>query len=97
MTEKEGKEVKLDAIKSVSDTYGPYAFGVVSLLTIWFLVVGPEIERNAIRFDEMREIVKHQQQISSQMHDIVRDSQTLANTIRDVARMIAQNRSQADD
>lgn len=40
-------------IRLVLSNYGPLAFGLVSLLAIWTLIVGPELERNRIQSDKL--------------------------------------------
>jgi len=45
--------------------YGPYAFGVVSLLLIWFFIVRPELARNQLDFDKQQSIVETQMNIAA--------------------------------
>lgn len=42
--------------------YGPYAFGVVSLLLIWYTIVRPELANNRISTVEIRSISDTQRQ-----------------------------------
>lgn len=44
--------------------YGPYAFGVASLLLIWFFIVGPQLDRNRLDFNTQKEIVDSQKDIA---------------------------------
>lgn len=40
--------------------YGPYAFGIVSLLIIWFAIVQPELENNRVSTSEIRSVADTQ-------------------------------------
>ena len=40
------------ALHLITTVYGPYAFGLASLLITWFTIVGPQLERQAIDFEE---------------------------------------------
>lgn len=47
MAKKEDDDMPIRAaIRALSSAYGPLAFGVVALLTIWLGIVGPELESN---------------------------------------------------
>lgn len=74
------------------DKYGPYGFGVASLLAIWFTVVKPEMDRNALKFDELREIVAQQRAIAEQLHDVVRDQQEVGRILTKASEIL--NKSQ---
>lgn len=52
-------------IERYMTVYGPYAFGVVSLLVIWFTIVRPELARNQLDFDRQQSIVDTQREIAS--------------------------------
>jgi len=41
----------------VAQVYGPYAFGMCSLLLIWFTIVQPELMRSKIDYETQLEIV----------------------------------------
>ena len=76
MTETETETVSIDAIPKYLDRYGPFAFGVASLLLIWFLIVAPFMESRTLDFDKHREILETQREIASALE---RTSQTLDN------------------
>lgn len=52
--------MSIDELKTFGDRYGPYAFGVVSLLIIWFAIVRPVIESNRIDTAQLKEIANRQ-------------------------------------
>jgi len=39
-------------LKQFSDTYGPYAFGLIALLIIWYAIVHPQLERTKVDYEE---------------------------------------------
>lgn len=49
---------KLQLPISFATIYGPYAFGVASLLIIWFSIVKPELDHRAIDFKSQMDILK---------------------------------------
>lgn len=57
----EGKgteKVNLGWIKAISDTYGPYAFGVISLIVVWLFLVQPELNRRGVDWESNQKIVE---------------------------------------
>lgn len=72
--------------------YGPYAFGVASLLIIWFSIVKPELNSRAINFQAQIEVLqtlserdKVQQDIADSME---KTSQTLTLTAQILERAV---------
>jgi hypothetical protein len=45
---------------SYGATYGPYAFGVASLLLIWYVIVRPEMARSRVDLDKVKVITDAQ-------------------------------------
>lgn len=58
------------------DRYGPYAFGVVSLLIIWTMIVSPQLEATKVNYESHQKVV-------DQMRDIVSMQKELAGTLKD--------------
>jgi len=42
----------MNPIIQFGDRYGPYAFGVMALLLIWFVIVRPELARSKTDYEE---------------------------------------------
>lgn len=58
--------------------YGPYAFGVTSLLIIWTMIVSPQLEATKVNYeshqrvvDQMREIVGMQRELAATLKDAI--------------------------
>jgi len=43
-------------IKVILDRYGPYAFGVISLLIVWAAIVRPELAENRLKTVELQKL-----------------------------------------
>ena len=72
-------------VKDVSETlfkqYGPFAFGIISLLMIWNMVVAPELERKNLDFEQMNHLV-------SQQREVIQQQEKTAVMIRDTALIL---------
>lgn len=60
-----------EAISAFGSQYGPYGFGVVSLLIIWFVIVQPELRTNRIEYEEQKQIVSQMKAIADTMRETV--------------------------
>ena len=59
MANGEAKHSTPSSVASLLAThYGPYAFGVVSLLVIWFSIVKPELDSRQINFKAHNETLQ---------------------------------------
>lgn len=71
-------------IEILGERYGPYAFGLVALLLIWFLIVRPELESNRIDYEK-------QQQVVEQMRDIAQSQKEGAQAVKAGAMAIKES------
>lgn len=76
--------IQRPTVMSYLSVYGPYAFGVVSLLMIWYLIVGPELNRNRLDFDRMQAVAEIQS-------DTAKTLQSSAETLRSSAATIQES------
>lgn len=51
----------------IAKNYGPYAFGLISFLAMWFAAVKPELDRRETSVIEQRELLKQMVLVSSTM------------------------------
>jgi len=56
----------------LSTIYGPYAFGVSSLLIIWYTIVAPHMERQAIDYSRNEKVVDSLQGVVSSIEAAAR-------------------------
>lgn len=53
------------------EIYGPYAFGVASLLLIWFTIVKPQLERQQIDFTRNEAVLDKLKDFTSGQREVV--------------------------
>lgn len=58
-------------VASFGNTYGPYAFGVASLLLIWYFIVRPELVRSRVDLDKVQVITAAQKATAELLEKIV--------------------------
>jgi len=49
-----------DILDLLGKTYGPYAFGIISLLIIWWVMLKPLLDKQALDFEAQRKIIELQ-------------------------------------
>lgn len=60
------------SVMGLAQLYGPYAFGVASLLLIWFSIVKPQLELQRVDFQINLEVVKEMNKTSSNQVEITK-------------------------
>lgn len=56
-----------NTMQRYGELYGPYAFGVVSLLVLWYAIVKPELDGRTVDMEAQREIVSAMKEQSNSM------------------------------
>lgn len=68
-------------VRLLGVTYGPYAFGLISLLVVWYSIVAPTLATNRVDVDAFREV-------SEQLRDTAASVAQSARLVNDaVAKM----------
>lgn len=62
----------------LATVYGPYAFGVASLLLIWFTIVAPQLDRQSVDFQKNEAVVESLRSVASSMETISRSMERTA-------------------
>ena len=68
------------------ERYGPYAFGIVSLLVVWLAIVKPELASRTIDFERQQLLIQQMQQLSDSMRStavILDNTATALEELRD--------------
>lgn len=52
--------MSIETVKLIGDRYGPYGFGLVSLLVVWFAIVAPTLDNNRIDTGALKEVANKQ-------------------------------------
>jgi hypothetical protein len=76
----------------IATVYGPYAFGVVSLLIIWYMIVSPQLERQALDFKRNESVIENQREILASMATIVRSVEQTAQVLEQVTKNLDRAR-----
>ena len=86
-----------EAFKLILQTYGPYAFSVASLLTIWLFIVEPQLEIQAIDFknqqaaiDSLRQLNASQQTTADMLQRTAASLDVVADTLERTAEKLAK-------
>lgn len=82
------EDFRTHMVRLLSTVYGPYAFGICSLMIIWFSIVGPTLERQAIDFKKNEEAVRALEQVASSMEAISRSMERTATVLEGVVTKI---------
>lgn len=75
------KDNLMEAVRVFGERYGPYAFGMLSLLLIWYTIVAPQLEERRMDWD-------HQHKCLEQMRDIQADQKQISKSLQDTATVL---------
>ena len=78
----------LSPLSIITSTYGPFAFGVVSLMLIWFGIVKPELNARAVDYAAVNEIVEGLNQQGRSQAEIARAMDATASTMAVTAAVL---------
>lgn len=88
---------KLQLPVTFATIYGPYAFGVASLLIIWFSIVKPELDHRAIDFQSQMDILRTLGERDRQQESIARSMQETAQTMAATAAVLERTVARLED
>lgn len=72
----------------LATVYGPYAFGVASLLLIWFTIVGPQLDRQKVDFEKNEAVVESLRSVASTMENVSRSMERTAAILDSVVKKV---------
>jgi len=72
----------------LATVYGPYAFGVASLLLIWFTIVGPQLDRQAVDYTKNETVVDSLKSVAASMEMISRSMERTATILDTVVKKV---------
>ena len=75
----------------LATVYGPYAFGVASLLLIWFTIVAPQLERQSVDFQKNEAVIESLRSVSNSMETISRSMERTATILDSVVNKVQTN------
>jgi hypothetical protein len=72
----------------LSTVYGPYAFGMVSLLIVWFFIVAPQLDRQQIDYEKNEKVVESLRSVATSMEAISRSMERTATILDAVVKRV---------
>jgi len=72
----------------LATVYGPYAFGVASLLLIWFTIVGPQLDRQKVDFEKNESVVESLRSVAASMENVSRSMERTATILDSVVKKV---------
>lgn len=93
----EGDGVTKHPVELLFSAYGPYAFGVTSLMLIWFTIVAPELRNRQLDYDKHAEIVSQQRAMAETMKMTAATMAKTATTMEATAVLLGQTVRELDD
>lgn len=72
----------------LATVYGPYAFGVASLLLIWFTIVSPQLDRQAVDFQKNEAVVESLRSVAASIETISRSMERTATILDTVVQRV---------
>jgi hypothetical protein len=77
-------------IQLLATTYGPYAFGVISLLIVWFSIVKPELQRSVLDFQAMQTVTTELKVVQDISAKVSSQQQATADTMQRTAELLSE-------
>jgi len=74
----------------LATVYGPYAFGMASLLIIWFTIVAPQLDRQAVDYSKNETVVDSLKSIASTVETTARSLERTAVTLDSVVKQLGE-------
>lgn len=72
-------------VEVISTAYGPYAFGIASVLIIWFSIMKPELANRQVDYDRAAEQLKQQETLAITMKSTAITMESTASTMEATA------------
>lgn len=67
-----------DAVREFTKAYGPYTFGIVSLLVIWVTIITPVLDRSALDFKSLQNSIESLNTTINSQRSILQDQGKLS-------------------
>ena len=75
-------------VKEYINAYGPFAFGVVSLLAIWFAIVRPELAKRDINYESHQETSGQLERIANAHKDTAQSLEVSTGNVKTTAAIL---------
>lgn len=71
--------------KEFAKQYGPFAFGVITLLIVWMSIINPFVDRYNLDFEAQRKILESQNTTLDSLRTVQRDQEKLSDTLNETS------------
>lgn len=78
------------SLADIAKQYGPFAFGLVSLMVIWLTIMQPELTRRNLDFEQQQEVLSQQREITKAQRDISDSQAVTAKMIENSSESLAE-------
>lgn len=85
-----GAATQVNPLSEFTKTYGPFAFGIASLLILWFTIMNPELKSNRVDFQQLNAISKEQARQVDVMHST---ATILDNVVKRLERIVEMDKA----
>ena len=77
-------------VSLLTTTYGPFAFGVISFIVIWFTAVKPELDSRTLDWQTHTQTLGSLSELSQTQHQIARSMEYTAKTMESTAKVLQE-------
>ncbi len=89
-------EKSMNPVGTYMQLFGPYGFGLVSLLLIWFSIVRPELESNKISFESQGKIIMSLTEHNLNQRELVKAMDKTTQTLNITAQILERTVGKLD-
>ena len=82
------KQQQQFSLFSYANIYGPYAFGVASLLLIWFTIVKPELSARNVNYEAHLKVISELKELNNANQETARTIETTAESLQITATIL---------
>lgn len=87
-----------EALKEFAKQYGPFAFGIFSLLIIWSIIITPVLRQNTVDFQAHRDLVEQMNKTINNHQAVVIEQGRISGSLKEAAvimeRVISREREE---
>ena len=78
----------LSVVDVITTHYGPYAFGLISLMCIWFAIVRPELREKTVEWAAVHAILIDIRELKDKNASLNREQQATVEVLRTTAQVL---------
>ena len=79
---------KAFSIDTIIKSYGPHAFGLITVLVIWFAMMKPQLDAARVDFSRMEDITKSLDSVSNNLEHVVKSNERISANLESAAKIL---------